>query len=1034
MPLTLVRSDSNANLWQTCVSRFLDELGEATGGTKYGSHLWVTHRTQRDLLLEAAKEGKLPGWFSPPFSFFSELASRFGIELQPLSHLRSRLLLTNIAKSIALRHKFTEAENGGHIYIDQAFWELLPEGISPDELQVALDQLGGDDFTARRNRWLLDTYRDYLSQVADQGCFDSRSTHSLIADRIRRGGLPAALGGATQLHIYGLASLHRCVRLFEALSAQDDAEVCAYVPSSPQPGEWERIADKVEDLNKKGAATDPVVHQPFPSGLSEANWVAKSTKALLLKEKVRPHQIAVLVPFGKNETRQIREALHQAGVPTTARIRSPLSEAPALRAVLGLFEAVGENWSWPTLRSMVTSPYFEVPADLSAFEHLASRSRPQGLSDWIEKLKQLRKELGSSDSWRLEQDGVSLANVDHGISVLTRFAEAATDLSEPRSVSDWIESTQKIIRSIRQRICKPAGDHWDIVRLDQRGALVLEQFFREWSDLLAESNAESLNTGAWHIKLKRELEFSNIVLSTPLQRGAQVLEAREAAMTPFEHVFIVHANEGVFPFRRRPGLFTESERERLYDLGIPLATYELYLERERRLWQACSGSAKVVATFWKADANGREQLPSIFLPPPKEESECPSLVTRAELLKSEIGRFAKMRRGADLSLFQTPDPHAIRHALLSAFADELRNGGLDRFGELETDIQTDVPVAAKTASSHTINRLLSERPTAWNGLIRDPIILNLIAKKYWADRTWSATWLEKYSERPFDFLLEKVLRLKGLEEATDEISPLNKGTLAHKVLENFYRDFDVTSSTEQALERLDQVFNGLTELAEKAELTWLGLPVVWAAVERSKLKDQLRNFVMWEINHKHMGSVLAVELRFGYKTELGVVDLSGVDQRGIQHGLFLGGKIDRVDCLGTDEDGVPQLRVVDYKTGSWPKLSEYKDAATLQCPLYMAAIERLGLGKPVKGVYRSIKDPGDRSARKYADVEPALQLAREIPDRIRAGRFEAVQANSKDVAPWQPGQHLTRTKAQISSGSRYDLVTLVRLPGSLVSE
>ena len=28
MPLTLVRSDSNANLWQACVGRFLDDDGE----------------------------------------------------------------------------------------------------------------------------------------------------------------------------------------------------------------------------------------------------------------------------------------------------------------------------------------------------------------------------------------------------------------------------------------------------------------------------------------------------------------------------------------------------------------------------------------------------------------------------------------------------------------------------------------------------------------------------------------------------------------------------------------------------------------------------------------------------------------------------------------------------------------------------------------------------------------------------------------------------------------------------------------------
>ena len=1041
MPLTLIRSDSTTSLWQACVGRFLDELGDATGGAKYGSHLWVTHRTQRDLLLAAAEARKLPGWLSPPFSFFSELPHRFSIELHPLGHLSGRLLLASIAKSVGQQHAFSEIEglSQGHL-IDQTLSELLPEGIDPDELEIALDQSDGDEFTAQRNRWLTDTYRDYLSQLSDQGRFDPRSVHSLIADRIRSGGLSAALGGATRLHIYGLTSLDGRGHLFKTLSAQNDVEVFAYVQDDIEPGEWERVADEIEDLREKSAAPDLII-QPLFDGVREANWVARSVKVLLLEGNVQPHQIAVVARTGREDTRRIRDALHRAGVPSTVRIRSRLSEIPALRAILGLFEAVGEDWSWPTLRLILTSRYFEVPTNLRSLEYIASHSRPKGLIDWLEKLDRLQKELQSPESWKLERAGVRVANVEQGIAVLKRFMKAASALSRPRSVSDWIESTRQLIRGhplgIRQRVCEPVGDRWDIVRLDQRGTLALEQFLREWSDLLAESDDGPVDAVAWFVKLKSILESNEIALSTPLQHGVQVLEAHEAAMTPFEHVFIVHANDRIFPRSQVGGLFTENERNQLSQLGIPLATRDLRLERERRLWRGCFGSQRVVATYWEADSDGNLNLPSVFLPIHERVESLPRTglgseevpVTRAELLEREVRRFRKLRRGEDRSPFKTPDPHAIQHATLSAFAEELRTGELDPFTETASTIQAEESMTNESDSLDEIKRPLSQRATAWNGLIRDPTTLNLIGEKYWENKEWSAAQLETYATRPFDFLVKYVLGLSSDEMTTDDLSPLNKGALAHQVLEDFYRSFDPTSSREQALDQLDQIFNVVCNRYEEDELKWVGLPYVWA-VRRSELRTQLQEFVDWEIKKKwDTGSVLEVELRFGWKKPFETVDLSGIDQHGIQRRLRLGGRIDRVDRF--DTDGVEHLRVVDYKLNSYPSPSEYKDAASLQCPLYMAAVERLGLGTVAEGMYRSIKKKGDGAKLDREDVEPALELAREIPDRIRAGFFEAVQAGSKIPTTWQFGLDITRTTTQISIGTRFDSVTAIRLPGSL---
>ena len=49
----------------------------------------------------------------------------------------------------------------------------------------------------------------------------------------------------------------------------------------------------------------------------------------------------------------------------------------------------------------------------------------------------------------------------------------------------------------------------------------------------------------------------------------------------------------------------------------------LRLEREQRLWRACTGSDHVTATYWTADANGGPRLPSLFLPAHDREHELP---------------------------------------------------------------------------------------------------------------------------------------------------------------------------------------------------------------------------------------------------------------------------------------------------------------------------------------------------------------------------------------------------------------------------
>jgi RecB family exonuclease len=1067
MPLKLVRSGSNARLWRTCSSRFLDELDGRTGPGSYPSHLWIAHRAQRDFLLDAAEEREIPGWLDPPFSFLSELPSLFGISRRPIGPLTGRLLVSRIAGRAAREHDFGgvagDASPGRGHMVDRALSELLPEGIAPARLEEALGRIEDDEFAQRRNRWLLDTYTAYLSHLDAAEQFDPRSIHSLVAEAVEGGGLGPAIGGAARLHVYGLGSLRGRVRLFGALARQRACEVVVYLPdetgeaNAARGDEWDALADDVERLPGKGRRKAPRV-QPVPDAVREAEWVATRIKRLLVEEDVRPHEIAVVARSGRDDTRRIHDALARTGVPSTARLRSRLHEVPALRALLQLFSAAADEWAWTPLRAVLASPYLGSPVDLRAIDVLAGRARPHGLGEWIEGLRSLEEEARSKRGWVLRRAGVSPELIEQAVRGVEDLAAAAEGLFDPRTEGGWIEATRGMFRGerfdLRQGVQQVVGNRWDIVRLDQRALLALDDLLREWSDLVVDSSRK-IDVGEWYARLRRLLEGNEIAITSPSQRGVQVLEAHEAGLTPFRRAFVIHANEGVFPPRSSGGLFTDSERERLAAAGLPISTRDLAYERERRLWLSCVGSERVDITYRTADSSGIPRLASLFVPTHDRSTELArtrralpdggtdpdSIVTRDQVLESELVRFLRVRRSGKPMPFETPDPEKVRAATLRAFAEELRTGALDDEAlRRATDAFANAG-AAFDGTEATLDpaaifgnqRPLSQRATPWNGEIRDPAVLRHLQERFSATHEWSASQLEQYGARPFDFLLQRVLGLQEIEVAEDEASALTIGGLIHSILETFYRgrlghplgDFD-----DPARNDLEGAFDEACRAFEESGHQWVGLPHVWAAT-REELLERLTRFVAWEFSRPKPGIPIEVEFGFGRVADRPAVDLSGPGRAGATLPLLVAGRIDRIDRMS---DAADSLRVVDYKSGTGaPSPKAFEDGAALQAALYMAVAEAEGLGAPATASYRTVRAPADRATRSAADVSLSVTLAREIAARIRSGRFEAVQAASTDLKDWQPGRDIARSDARIESGTRFDPLSPMPLPGTFSS-
>ena len=961
MPLTLIRARTSERLWNALVRVVLD--GDA--------HVWLTHRNHRDRLFEAARERGVEGWLDPPLTFMSDLSDRFGVATRPAGLLTRRRLLGRLAaeRGRGLGVGVGEGRHAlarGHM-LDPLLGELLAGGVEPRELRFALAAVADDDFAARRNAWVESVYGAYRDALRERQLHDPRQLPALVAREVERGRLPGVVGGASTLHVWGLHALGTWGRLVRALARQEEVEVVLYLPFEDEPDpEWgalragERVLDEADD---RPPAPDV---QPAPDARRELRWVASQVKAFLTGGGARPWEVAVVARTGEDDVRRAWAALREAGVPATARIRTPLAEIAALKALLELLLGAAMDWPYRTLRNVLGSPYLDVRVDLRFIDLAAGRARLHGLDAWAAELEKEEARLARAAEARESEGLQAMAErATECREAFDRFRKAVAPLSAARSEEAWIRATLDLMAGqglfhFRQRLSKDVDGRWEVVRLDQRGVLQLEALLREWGDL--DLDPHPLEPSAWHDLLRRLLEGHQLALTTPLQKGVQVLEAHDAALTPFRRVWVVHANDGVFP--RPPsggGVLTEGERTRLAERGLlPVADRARGLRRERTLWRAVTAGDGVTLSYRTTDPAGTPLLPSLMVPdhdPGKELARDwePPRAVDPEQHQREL---ADLLAEPDGGLVASPDPEPLRRAVLAAHAEDARDS-LER--------QSDP------------TRVV---PTPWAGWIRDPAALALLGERYGDDHVWSASQLESYARCPFLFFMERVLRLEDVAEAGEETDLLTFGGVAHRLLEGFWNAmkdappdaWDLRVETEYARVR-DAVKAGL-----EREGTWTGLPVLWRETWED-VSDAVRAYLAKELPAlaKKGERTELVEHAFGRGPEAGEpVLLEGRDREGRPVRLRLAGRIDRVDRLG---DG--GRAILDYKTSRTPAGKSYLDGVTLQSALYMRALQAELGGRVTRAGYRSIKSPGQGTRGDIewgsTEFETSLALAFSIP-------------------------------------------------------
>ncbi len=255
----------------------------------------------------------------------------------------------------------------------------------------------------------------------------------------------------------------------------------------------------------------------------------------------------------------------------------------------------------------------------------------------------------------------------------------------------------------------------------------------------------------------------------------------------------------------------------------------------------------------------------------------------------------------------------------------------------------------------------------------------------------SATGLESWAKCPFSYFLGHILGVESLNDPEEvmSISPLDKGTLVHSILERIV-DTGVQLLPESDVDdHLVRICEDEFRLAEEKGVT--GRSLFWLKAKSEILRD-IRLFVANDgelIDANHMNTVWT-EKPFGFDREnslppLAVELLDGTTMR-------FRGIIDRVD-ISQNRDS---LSVIDYKTGS---SNPYKgmdvdplDAGRkLQLPIYgLVAREAFDNIDDVQSAYWFVSSSSnfERKSVDLASVESGfLGVLNLISDGIKAGLF-----------------------------------------------
>jgi RecB family exonuclease len=256
-----------------------------------------------------------------------------------------------------------------------------------------------------------------------------------------------------------------------------------------------------------------------------------------------------------------------------------------------------------------------------------------------------------------------------------------------------------------------------------------------------------------------------------------------------------------------------------------------------------------------------------------------------------------------------------------------------------------------------------------------------------APERYSVSRVDRYVTCPFKYFAERILRLPEEREDMSGLTPIERGTFLHLLLERFFGRWQEAGHGAITAANLPEAQAMFAALAEEH---LAGLPAADRIVERLRVVGSIvapgvadRVF---ELEANIPGDVVERLLEIPLEGDFTFPAQAGFTSRTIA----IRGKADRVDVLA---DG--SLRVIDYKLGRMPDLPTSIQLGVYAHCVRVVTERRDGRAHPVSAaMYLAFGDDRrfeGRLADRPAEMELAVQARASsfsaVIDRIESGEF-----------------------------------------------
>ena len=876
-------------------------------------------------------------------------------------------------------------------------------------------------------------YREYRRRT--NGYYDAEDLAEAAANAVRSGNARGLddLGFIVFFRVRGLTPSQ--TSLLRALAQEGK---CALLLGLTGDTDADRAAialakelDSKENPDSPVHPINPRAHLLIaPDAHQELRWVIR--RIMQRAESGTPfHRMAALyrkeAPYGT----LIREELDLAGIPVAGPNTATLADAAvggALAGLLGLREADFARdavMAWLT-GSPLKSPHGIDPASFNPtlWDTISKRANVvRGAETWEQRLKQFADNL-ERDARDWERQGeiyearALRMRADAAVArQLLSFVTELIDAADPSGNTSWEDYS----RWSKELLGSYLVNYEDLPESERRAYDAIERILDELKSLDTVSPGPSFEV--FRRALNEALQVSVGRLGS-VGHGVFVAPLNLAAAMSFDVVHIVGMIEGaVPPAARDDPLIPERDRELAGGSAAGLPGQQQRKDDERYDYLAALAAApERTLSYPVADPAGqRENFPSRWF---LEEA---SRLEGAPVFSNTLPQLGSR----DWATIIASMRHSLETTQTGAHADA-HDYNLERLQAWKTAGRQAAahPLAAEGAlgvSMRLSAARLGRQFTEWDGNLGTG---GADFAEMLVGRPQSPTSLERWAKCPFSYFLGNVLRLSAEDSPEDiyDISPLERGSLVHAILEDFINavrnEGSLPSPSEawSSSQRAELRRVAIRHFADAESRGVTGKAVLWQ-IARDEMLIDLDAFLDEDLRMRQQYGVspISVEAEFGIGSDgWQPAELTLPD--GFQ--VRFRGKIDRVDTDANEE----RAMVLDYKTGGSYSYRKLKNdpidrGKRLQLAIYsLAASQAIDKYADVSAAYWFVTSGGKFE---LMPTPPVNIEAEGMMERFSYGISTIVGGIRSGLFPANPGSGNPNDSYNYESNCRYcDFKTL----------